>query len=388
MESKRLAKQYKDYLISLRREFHKYPEPSWQEFRTSKRIQEELTKIGIPFILTAKTGVIGIIKGKEAGKTIALRADMDALEVEQGNDLDYRSVNKGVMHACGHDGHMAMLLGAGKILYDLRDRIKGTIKLFFQPAEELVGGAKLMIKEGCMNGVDNIFGIHLWTGLPTGQISVEAGPRMAATDIFEIRVQGLGGHGSLPHQGVDALLAASSIVVNLQSIVSREVNPTDSAVVSIGTFNSGTRFNVIASEARLTGTTRCFNTRLRDSFPEIIGRIANGIAASYRASADLDYSFGTPALVNDPSSSSLAAAVVEDLFGPDSLSLMEKLTGGEDFAFYLEEAPGVFAFVGAGNQAKACDFPHHHAKFNIDEDALEIGTALYVQYALDFLNSK
>lgn len=385
MKSKRLAQKYKDYVINLRREFHKYPEPSWQEFETSRKIQEELTKMAIPFVQTAKTGLVATIKGGQDGKTIALRADMDALEVQECNEVDYCSVNDGLMHACGHDGHMAMLLGAAKILNEIKDQIKGSVKLFFQPAEEEVGGAKLMIEEGCMEGVDNVFGIHLWSDIPVGKISVEEGPRMASTDIFEITVKGLGGHGSLPHQGVDALLTASSIVTNLQTIVSREISPTDSAVVSIGTFNSGTRFNVIASEAKLTGTTRCFSAEVRDNFPKAIERIASSIANSYRAKVKVDYTFGTPPVVNDGESSELAAKTVEKLFGPESITFIEKLTGGEDFAFYLEKAPGVLAFVGVRNAEKDCHFPHHHERFNIDEDALEMGTALYVQYALDFL---
>lgn len=385
MKSKKLAKQYKDYVINLRREFHKYPEPSWKEFRTSKRIKEELTKMNIPFISIAKTGIVAIIRGEKDGKTVALRADMDALSVQECNEVDYRSTNDGIMHACGHDGHIAMLLGAAKILSEIKDEIKGTVKFFFQPAEEVGGGAKAMIEEGCMDGVDNVFGIHLWSDLPVGTVSVEEGPRMASTDVFEINVKGLGGHGSLPHQGVDALLAASSIVMNLQSIVSREISPAKSAVVSIGTFNSGTRFNVIASKANLTGTTRCFNSEIRNNFPKIIKRIITNIANSYRATATLNYTFVHPSTVNDSDSSKLATRTVEKLFGREGIIFMEKLTSGEDFAFYLEKIPGVLAFVGARNEEKNCNYAHHHERFNIDEDGLEIGTALYVQYALDFL---
>lgn len=386
MKSQELAKQYKDYVINLRRDFHKYPEPSWEEFKTSERVKQELTKIGIPFTSIAGTGVIATIKGSRDGNVVALRADMDALQVSDRKDVPYRSTREGLMHACGHDGHTAMLLGAAKILNEMKDEINGIVKLFFQPAEELATGAQLMIDEGCLEGVDNVFGIHLWIDLPTGKVSVEEGPRMASADSFEIKVKGLGGHGSLPHQGVDALLAASSIVMDLQSIVSREISPLQSAVVSIGTLNSGTRFNVIASEATLTGTTRCFDYEIRNKFPEIIERIINNTASSYRATAKLNYNFLSPPTINHFLSSKIATNTVNKILGSEGISLMEKVPGGEDFARMLERVPGVLAFVGARNQEKGCNYAHHHELFDIDEDALEIGTTLYVQYALDFLN--
>ena len=237
----------KDYVIEMRRYFHQYPEKSLEEYETSKRIKEELDKMGIPYISVANTGVIATIEGKNPGKTVALRADMDALSVVEENDsIDYKSKIDGMMHACGHDGHTSMLLGAGKVLNDMKDEINGTVKLFFQPAEEVAQGAKAMIADGALEGVDGVFGIHLWTDLECGKISVEEGPRMAAADIFKIIVKGKGGHGSLPQQGVDAVVVSSAIIMNLQSIVSRETSPLDSVVVSIGALHSGTRFNVIA----------------------------------------------------------------------------------------------------------------------------------------------
>ncbi|WP_026896149.1 M20 family metallopeptidase [Clostridiisalibacter paucivorans] len=381
-----LAKNYKDYVIDLRREFHMYPEISWEEVRTSKRVKEELDKMGIPYVSMAGTGVVATIEGKEKGKTVALRADMDALQVTEANDVEYKSKNEGVMHACGHDGHTSMLLGAAKILNDVKDDLEGTVKLFFQPAEELAQGAAKMIEEGCMDGVDGVFGIHLWSDLEYGKISVEAGPRMASADMFKIIVKGLGGHGSLPHQGIDAVVAGSAIVMDLQSVVSREISPLQSAVVSVGVFNSGTRFNVISSSAVLEGTTRCFDPEIRGRFPKVIERIAKNSANSYRAEAQLEYTYGTPPTINTEGASKLATTVVEKLYGTDAVGMMEKVTGGEDFAMYLEKAPGVIAFVGIRNEAKECDYPHHHERFNMDEDALEKGSALYAQYAIDFLN--
>lgn len=385
MKIKELAKQNKDYVIDLRREFHMHPELSWQEERTSQRVKEELEKMGIPFAAVAGTGVVAIIKGKQEGKTIALRADMDALQVKECNEVAYKSQNEGIMHACGHDGHTAMLLGAAKVLNACKDEIKGTVKLFFQPAEELAQGAKKMVEQGVMEGVDGVFGIHLWSDIPSGTVSVEEGPRMASADMFTIRVKGKGGHGSLPHQGVDAVVAASAIVMDLQSVVSREISPLESAVVSVGSFHSGTRFNVIANEAVLEGTTRCFNPQIREAFPAIIERIVKNTAKSYRAQAEIEYNLGTPATINDAGCSKIAEKTVEKVLSKEGVIKMEKVTGGEDFAMFAEKAPAVMAFVGIRNAEKEAHYPHHHERFNMDEDALEIGTALYAQYALDFL---
>ncbi|WP_129595834.1 M20 family metallopeptidase [Anaerophilus nitritogenes] len=388
MSVKELSKKYKEYVIELRREFHQHPEPSWNEERTSKRIKEELDKMDIPYVSIAKTGVLATIKGKTPEKTIALRADIDALQVNEENDVAYKSQNPGIMHACGHDGHAAMLLGAAKILNEMKEQMNGVVKLFFQPAEEAARGAQKMIEEGAMEGVDEVFGIHLWSDLKSGVISVEEGPRMASADMFTIHVKGKGGHGSLPHQGVDAVVVASAIVMNLQSVVSREISPLESAVVSVGQIQSGTRFNVIAGEATLEGTTRCFNNDIRDEFPNILERVAKSTAQAYRAEATLEYVAGTSATINERNSSIRAAKSVEKILGKEGVSLMEKVTGGEDFAEYLKLAPGLIAFVGVRNEEKGADFPHHHPRFNIDEDALESGSALYAQYAIDFLNEK
>ena len=388
MNIKERSSLYKDYVIQMRREFHQYPEVSMEEFRTSKRVKEELDKMGIPYESVASTGVVATIEGKNPGKTVALRADMDALAVNEETDVEYKSKVCGLMHACGHDGHTAMLLGAAKVLNSIKDKINGTVKLLFQPGEEVAKGAKAMIADGVLEGVDGVFGIHLWTDLECGKVSVEEGPRMAAADIFKIKVKGKGGHGSLPHQGIDAVVVSSAIVMNLQSIASREVSPLEPMVVSIGAINSGTRFNVIASEATLDGTARYFNPELKDEVPKMIERIIQNTAATYRAEASLEYTYGMPATINDRDCSKLAEGTVVNLLGEEGLSLMTKLTGGEDMSEYMSLVPGVLAFVGARNPQKGADYPHHHGMFNVDEDALEIGTALYAQYAVDFLNKK
>ena len=386
MDVKALAKNVKDYVIDLRREFHMYPERSGEEFRTSQRVKEELDKLGIPYTTAGGTGVIGIIKGEKPGKTVALRADMDALEVYEKNDIPYKSKTDGLMHACGHDGHTAMLLGAAKVLSMIKNELKGCVKLFFQPAEEIAQGALKMIDDGAMEGVDSVFAIHLWSGLPMGKISVEAGPRMAAVDVFDITVNGKGGHGSAPHEGVDALVAASDIVMALQTIVSRELSPLEPVVVTVGKLVAGTRFNVLASEAKLEGTNRYFNPKIKDVLPQAIERMAKNVAAGYRAEAHLNYQFATSPVINDPECSALAKRAVEKILGKDGLIEYEKVMGGEDFAEFLKKAPGALALVGIGNEEKKTTYPHHHPNFNIDEDALEIGVALYVQYALDYLN--
>ncbi|MGM0396956.1 MAG: M20 family metallopeptidase [Bacillota bacterium] len=386
MKVNELVEKYKDYSISLRREFHMNPEPSMKEYNTQKRVMEELEKMGIPAEKCGGTGVVGIIKGKGEGKTIALRGDMDALEVLEGNDVEYKSKNEGVMHACGHDAHTAGLLTAAKVLNDMKDEFDGSVKLVFQPGEEIAQGALAMIKDGVMEGVDGIMGIHIWNDVETGKISVEEGPRMASAAMFKIFVEGKGGHGSMPHQTVDAAVVTSAMVMNLQSIASREINPLDPAVVSVGMIKCGTRWNVISGDAYMEGTTRCFSMELNNSFEDIIRRVIENTAEVYRAKARLEYTQMTIPTINNPMMSELAAETVKKLRGEDALVKFEKTTGGEDFAFFSEYAPSLFAFVGSKNESKIEYHPHHHPKFNIDEDALGRAAELYAQFALDFLS--
>ena len=374
-------KDYIEYVHKVYDYLHTIPEKGFEEYKTSEFVLKELEKMGFENINkgVAGTGIIVTIDSKKEGPVFAIRADMDALEFIIDGE-------KKMIHACGHDGHTSMLLGAAKVLNDIKDSINGTVKLFFQPGEEVGKGARAMIQDGAMEGVDSVFGIHLWTDVESGTISVEEGPRMASADFFKITVKGRGGHGSLPHQGVDAVLASSAIVMNLQSMVSREVSPLEPLVVSVGVLNSGTRFNVIASEAILEGTIRLFNPELRKQIPGILERIAKSTAEAYRADAELEYGYLTPAVINDKECSKIATDAAIKLFGEDCITLFEKVTGAEDLAEFMNIAPGALAFVGARNESKGACYPHHHGCFNIDEDALEIGTALYVQYAVDFLN--
>ena len=385
MKIRKLVEKYEDQIITWRREFHENPELSGEEIRTSERVCEELKKVNIEVKRIGKTGVLGILEGSKPGKTVALRADMDALPVQEANNIPYKSKSKGIMHACGHDGHTAMLLGAAKLLSQMRDKIKGRVKFIFQPAEENTQGASMMIKGGAIEGVDAILGIHLWADLAVGKVSVEAGPRMAASDRFKITIRGKGGHGAMPHQGVDAIVAASAVVMNLQSIASREIGPLEPVVVTIGKFHGGERFNIISEEVLMEGTTRCFNSQVRDKFPIMIERMIKETAKAYRAKGELEYILGAPPVINNFQISQIASQAVTKNFGEESVVKFEKVTAGEDFAFFAQEVPSVFAFVGVRNEKKGANYPHHHRKFNIDEDALVIGTSLYSQFVLDFL---
>lgn len=386
MNVRELAEAYKDQIIAWRRQLHAHPEVAWEETWASAMVAAELESLGLEVARVAKTGVIGILKGEKPGKTVALRADMDALAVTEAADVPYKSQNPGKMHACGHDGHMAMLLGAAKILSQLKNNISGTVKFIFQPAEEIGLGAPKLIEAGVMEGVDAILGIHLWPDLPSGKVSLAHGPRMASADKLKITVRGKSGHGAMPHQGIDAILAASAIIMNLQSVCSREVAPLEPAVITIGKFTGGTSWNITCDEVTLEGTTRCFSHEVRKNLPLAIDRIVKNTAASFRARADIDYIPINPPVINAPLISEIAAASLRNLYGGDILGELEKVMGGEDFAYLCETIPGAMAFIGIGNKEKKTDYPLHNDKFNIDEDALPIGAALHAQFALDFLN--
>ena len=389
MNVKDITKKYKDYIIEKRRYFHMNPEPSLNENNTSKVIQEELKKLGIPFEIVAKTGIIATIKGKNPGKTVLLRADMDALEVYEKNDVSYKSQKDGLMHACGHDGHIAMLLGAAHVLNDVKNDFSGEVKLLFQPAEETAQGAKAVIEESKItNSIDAAFAIHLWQGVPVGKISLESGARMAAADLFSIKVKGKSGHGSMPHETIDAVVVASAIVMNLQHLVSRNTNPLDTLVVTVGKLVAGTRHNIIAGEALLEGTIRSFSDEVWKKVPEQLERVVKNTAAAYDASVEINLTRATPPLVNNQDISNILKNSAVKLYGEEVVTKYEKTPGGEDFAYFTQVVPGALAFVGIRNDAKGINSPHHSETFNMDEEALEMGANLYAQFAIDFLNSE
>lgn len=386
MDIKQRAGEIKDYIIEMRRHLHMNPELSFEEFATTDFIAGELTGLGIPYQRFEGTGLVGWVQGRGEGPCVGLRADLDALNVTEATGAAYQSKTPGKMHACGHDAHAAMLLGAAKILNEAKDSFNGKIALIFQPGEELAAGAKKIIPQGdWFSQVDNFFGIHIWSLMPSGKVSVEAGPRMAAGDIFEIKIKGKSGHASMPHQGTDALLIASHMVVNLQSIVSRETNPMEPLVISVGTIKAGTRFNVIADEAFLDGTTRYFSRELGKTIVPSMERIVKGTAEMFNATAELNYRFISPPVINEAGSSKIAAGAAAKIMGEDAVVTESMTTGGEDFSNYIETKPGCFALLGSADPAKGTDFPHHSAQFNVDEDVLPHGAGLYAQYALDFL---
>ena len=386
MKTRELANEYKQYTIDMRREFHAHPELSMCEERTARRIKEELEKMGIPYVSMAGTGVLGTIEGKKSGRTIALRADIDALEIAEKREVSYKSQNEGVMHACGHDSHAAMLLGAAKVLNDMKDELNGTVKLIFQPGEEVAQGANRMIKDGALDGVDEIFGMHVMGNLPTGKIGVGSGPRMASADMFRIRVKGKGGHASMPNLGIDAVVVASAIVMNLQTIASREIDPMETVVVTVGKLEAGSRWNIIAEDALIEGTTRCFSYEVRGKLPKIIERIAKQTAASYRAEVEVEYKHMVAPTINCEESTERARKSAEKIMSKEAVIEMPKQPGGEDFSEYLMKVPGTFAVVGTASEEKDTCYSNHHPKFDVDEDMLECGVALHAQYALDYLN--
>lgn len=382
---KRLIEKNEQFILDTRRHLHENPELSLCEYETSALVKKELSALGIPF-REVGTGVIADIQGCKPGKTVALRADMDALEVTEETELPFKSKTNGAMHACGHDGHTAALLGAARALTELKDQFSGKVRLIFQHAEEVALGAQRLIESGCMENVDNVFAIHLWADVPFGKISVEPGARMASIDIFRLEFTGKGGHGSAPHQCVDVIPPACAFINGMQNIISRETNPLETVVASVGSFHAGTRFNVIADKAVLEGSIRCFSKEMQIKMEEAMRRYATQIAAAYRADANFaEYRNATPPVINDEASSKLAAHVISEAFGEDTLTNFPKLTGSEDYAFYMEKAPGILALVGAGKEGRP--YPHHHCKFEIDERALATATELYVRYALAVLDN-
>lgn len=379
-------KKHTEAMIAFRRDLHSHPELPFEEVRTTQRIAEELAKIGIEYRLTEPTGIIADIKGGKPGKTVALRADIDALPVQELNDsLEYKSTNQGKMHACGHDAHTAMLLTAAKALYEVRDELNGNIRLIFQPAEEIAQGAKAMVKQGAVDNVDNVFGMHIWSTTPSGKISCNVGGTFASADLLVVKFKGRGGHGSMPEATVDAAIVASSFVMNLQAVVSRETSSLDSAVVTIGKMEVGTRFNVIAENAVLDGTVRCFDIETRTRIEAAIRRYAEHTAAMYGATAEVDYIYGTLPVINEERSALLAQSVISEAFGENTLMAERPTPGGEDFSFYMENIPGCFALLGSGNPEKDTQWAHHHGCFNIDEDVMASGAELYAQYAWSYL---
>ena len=390
MDIKEKAENIKDYIIEMRRHFHQNPELSLEEFETTKKIVNELEKMSIE-VSTFKdglTGCVGTIKGAKEGKTLLLRADIDALSVHEQTNLEFASRVDGKMHACGHDCHAAMLLGVAKILSEMKDKFSGNIKLFFQAAEEIGLGAKLSIEQGVMDNVDACYGVHVTPRFESPKINMQYGERMAATDVFKLTVEGTSSHGSSPHLGHDAIVASAAIITALQTIVSRINNPLKPAVVTIGTIKGGQRFNIIANEVIMEGNVRTFDEIFRKEIETHIREIAESVAKAHSCTAKLEYRYGTGVVLNkDKNLVDIAQNAVKKLYGEDSLVEMEKITGGEDFSLLMEKAPGIFGYIGTRNpKVPGSEKINHHECFTVDEDALIRGTAVAAQFALDYLN--
>jgi amidohydrolase len=373
-------------LVEWRRDFHRHPEVEYEERRTSQVIRKFLEDLGMSVRAAAGTGLIAVLEGRPGGRTVALRADMDALPLTEEGDKEYISQNPGAAHACGHDGHMAILMGTAKILARWKERFHGRVVFLFQPAEEKPpGGAKPMIEAGALEGVDAVFGLHLWQLLPTGCVGVVKGPMMANSDTFSIAVKGRGGHGSMPQATVDPILAASHLVVNVQSIVSRNVDPLKPCVVSFGMIRGGTTFNVIPGEVTLTGTVRSFQPEVQKLVETRLREIAEETGRVFGATCTFEYEKGYPALVNHADMVDLVLRVARQILGEERIRPFEPIMGGEDFAYYLQKVPGAFFFLGMGDGQH---HPHHHPAFDIDERALPQGVMLLTAIALEFINRR
>lgn len=386
---RKLSEDNYAYMVKLRREFHMNPELSFKEFETSKRIIEELEKMGVECKKVLDTGVVAVIRCGRPGKVVALRADIDALEIKELSGVEYESKNEGIMHACGHDMHTASLLGAIRIINEIKDELSGTVKFIFQPGEETVTGAfKMMAVDNFMDDVKAILGVHNFAIYDSGSIYLKDGGVMFAGEGFKIKVNGEGGHGSTPHLAKDAMLAASNILIALQKIVSTEIDAQESAVVTVGKFSSGTRANIIVDYAEMAGTYRCYTKKVENKIKEAIVRIAENTASVYGVTAEVEFSMYVPAVMNNAEVGKIIKGSAQKIVAGDEKVLEAKsLTSSDDFAYFTHKAPGYYAFVGSGIADESKRYSLHSSYFVIDEKALETTAALYAQFAVDFLNS-
>ena len=390
MNIKKKITSLKDELIELRRDFHKHPELGFEEHRTSKIIANYLEKCGLNVKRgVAKTGVVGLLEGKSQGPTLLLRADMDALPIQEENDVPYKSVNNGVMHACGHDGHIAMLLVAAKILFDYREKIKGNIKFVFQPNEE-VGGAKVMIEEGILENpqVNAAMALHLWTPLESGTIGLAAGSVTTTLDVFNLKIKGKGGHTGYPENAVDSIITAANIIQTIQIIQTREISALKPTIIMFTKIKSGVKSNIIPGEVSLEGTVRYLykgGEKNEEKLEKRFERIVKAICKAHRAEYELKFNVENRAVINDPDMTKLVETTAEEVLGNSSRIISYISTAGEDFSEFADRVPSAFYFIGAGSKEES-HYPHHHPRFNIDEDVMLIGVEMHVRSALEFFN--
>lgn len=377
------------WIQKIRRHIHRYPELSFKEKNTTEYIEKELENMGIEVVrFPDYYGLIGILKGKEEGKTLLLRADIDALPVDEENTLDFCSVHKGIMHACGHDCHTAMLLGAAKLLAAHRDQWKGTVKFLFQSGEESGHGSNYYVDHGCLHDVDGAMAIHVMNDIPKGTFNMEAGPRMASCTDFTLTIHGTAAHGSTPHLGHDAIVAASAIIMDIQTLVSREHSPLRPLVVSIGSIRAGSQFNIVADEVVMKGTIRTFDRELFKSMPGRLESLAKGVAEAMGCHVAMDIDTSEPAAINDHEEiRKLAEKAAETLYG-DCLSPMKQKMGSEDFAVIMEKVPSILCFLGYHSEEDGALYPLHSKDFHINDDMLDRGAALFAEFATDFLGKE
>lgn len=382
------AEGMRDQLIAWRRDFHMHPELAFEEHRTAGIVAQHLTDLGYQVETgVARTGVIGLLEGASPGPVVMVRFDMDALAVTETTDATYASRTPGRMHACGHDAHVALGMGLAQLLVDHRDEIAGTIKLVFQPAEEGGGGAQLMVREGVMeNPAPDVFlATHVWIDKPVGTADVTPGPAMAAAEEFSCTIYGEGGHGAAPHQTVDPIVAAAQVITALQTVVSRNVAPLEEAVISIGTIHGGEAFNVIPPYVEMSGTIRSFKPEIRELVLRRLGEVVENVTAACGAKAELKTQSITPAVINDAETSEMVRRAAEAVLGPEQVTVGVKTMGSEDAAFFMEDVPGCYFFLGAANPEKGLVAPHHNPQFDIDEEVLVLGLAILARAAAAYL---
>lgn len=375
-------------VISWRRHLHQHPEPSFQEENTSRFVQEHLNALGnLEVSRPTKTSVLGCLKGGKPGKTVALRADIDALPIQEETGCEFASLTPGLMHACGHDAHTAMLLGTATVLSRLQPQLQGEVRFLFQHAEETQpGGARQILETDALQGVDRILGLHVMSHIPVGQFGLLYGPAMAAADTIDILIEGKGGHSSQPHLVVDPIAIGAQVITNLQHIVSRNLNPMDKLVISITTVHGGTVYNITPDTMKLQGSIRSFTHEARSLAAELTGRISRGIVAAHGATCKIEYFYGYDPVYNDPEVTKTVEETIVELWGKEALFRMDPLMGSEDFSFYLKQIPGCFVFVGAANPEKFEIQPLHNSRMVIDEGAMDYGVRLTVHAALKLLS--
>ncbi|RLG60813.1 amidohydrolase [Candidatus Geothermarchaeota archaeon] len=375
------AKKLSEYIIERRRDFHMYPELAYEEERTSGIVKDELDKLGFKTYRVAKTGVIGELR-KNADKTIALRADMDALPIQEENDVPYRSRVDGKMHACGHDAHTAMLLGAANIFAKYEDELNVNLKLIFQPAEEGGLGAKKVVEERVLDDVNAVFGLHVWAELESGLIGIREGSLMASADAFKVSVKGMGGHGAAPHEAIDPIAYAVDLVNIYQKIITREIDPLEPVVLSVTSIKAGTTFNVIPETLEMMGTIRTFNKDVRDYIVRRMKEITEKVSEAFRCDSKIEFMEEyIPPTINDAELADYARNVLKPL---GRIVTPKPTMGAEDFSFYIEKAKGLYIVLGIRNEDKGIVYPHHHPKFNVDEDVLWMGSAIHAILAFEY----